>query len=136
MGFWSRLFGTAREHDKNLLESLLNLQAERIKADSELSKMEHEVRLKTKELELANLEKVGEEKRRDAEARAELREKRKEWAKKGREELAKKRLAAKGAGMPAPGAVLGCTVCADPGSVNLTAAEIAWHNGGHPGAMQ
>lgn len=134
MGFLKRLFGGTSDADKALLKSLLDLQGERIKQDAESNKLDHEIRLKTKEMELANLEKIGEEKRKDAEARARLRDIRRENLAKGRVKLQEKRAAvAATGGQPT---VLGCTVCSDPRSVALTAQEIQWHNTGHPGAMQ
>jgi hypothetical protein len=131
MGLLSRLFGGERRRDAELLSSLLQLQSDRIKADAEIERLDRDLRLQTKKLELENLERISEEKRKDADARERLRIQRREWAANARKKVAANRDAA-----TRVGGTPGCVVCADPSSPRLTAEEILWHQNGHPGAMR
>lgn len=135
MGLWANLFKTKRQADSELLNSLLKLQSDRIAADSEIAKLDREITIRTKALELENLERVSEERRKDAEARERLKQQRREWAAAARAKVGKKAAALQQQGGVFTG-VSGCTVCANPSNPRLTAEEITWHNAGHPGAMQ
>jgi hypothetical protein len=133
-GFLTRLFGQSRKTaDQELLAALLSIQQKRIEADSEIEKLDRELRLKSRQLELDNLEKTAAEKRKDDENRVRLRALRQQQAEHAREVKKQK------ASAPAPsttGRFAGCTVCADPSSPRLSAHEIQWHAAGHPGALQ
>lgn len=135
MGFLDWITGRARadrESDRALLKVFLESQQTRIVSDAEVSKLEREIKLKEKQLELDHLEAIHEERRKDAAARETLRAQRKQWAASAREKLAQKRAA----GVTVGGGLAGCKACANPADVSLTADEIRWHSAGHPGAMQ
>jgi hypothetical protein len=134
MGWISRLLGSKEKTDNELLKSLLDLQREQISADSEIRKLERQITLQTKALELENLERISEERRKDAAEKERLRQQRREWAANARAKLNQKK-ASTSSMAHAAGAIPGCVVCADPTNPKLTADEILWHQGGHPGAM-
>jgi hypothetical protein len=136
MGWIARLLGHQARADSELLSSLLKVQAAQIEANAKIAGMDAEIRLKTKALELENLERIAEEKRKDAMAKEELRQKRRQWAADARAKLAAKKSQPASDGARLAGGIAGCVVCADPSSPRLTAEEITWHNNGHPGAMQ
>jgi hypothetical protein len=133
MGWIANLFGSKARADSELLSSLLKLQSERIAADSEIAKLDREITLRTKALELENLERVSEERRKDSEQRERLKQQRREWAAAARAKVGKKATVAAQARVQS--GLAGCAVCADPSSPKLTAEEILWHQNGHPGAM-
>jgi hypothetical protein len=135
MGWIATLFGRQAKRDAELLSSLLKLQSDRISADAEIAKLDREITLRTKAMELENLELIAEQKRKDAIAKEDLRQKRREWAAQARAKVAQKKAGATSSGPGPTLGVAGCVVCADPRSPRLTAEEIIWHNNGHPGAM-
>lgn len=134
MGLSEWLFGRQRKRDAELLTAMLSLQSERVKHDAEIEKLDREIKLKTRQLELDNLERISEEKRKDVEMRARLREQRRQWAQNARDKLAAKKTSS--GAVKVAGGVSGCVVCVEPSSPHLTADEIRWHQAGHPGAMQ
>lgn len=134
MGWWRNLFRARSRADDDLFAALLKFQSDRLQADTEVAKLDRELTLRTKHLELENLERISEERRKDAVAKAELRDKRREWARQAREKVGKSKQAP-GEGRSFRSGVQGCVVCADSTSPRLTAEEITWHNAGHPGAM-
>lgn len=78
--FWSR----RRRIEVELIEALLHGELERRKTQSDLDQKVAEIELKKRELELAHLEAIGEERRKDAADRQKLREQRVEWARRAR----------------------------------------------------
>lgn len=131
MGFWDWLTGR-KKADRELLSAFIQAQGRRIDADEKRDALQAQLTLKKLELEMENIERLGEEKRKDAADRARLREQRKEWAKTAREKKA--RLAVNGS--IAHSGLAGCRVCANGSDPSLTADEIHWHAQGHPGAIQ
>lgn len=133
MGFWDWLTGSRRRQeraDRQLLSALLHEQARRSETDAKRLELQNALEIKKLELEFSNLEAVHEQKRKDREAAEELRQKRREWAKNSRaKKTEREQLRIVGRGLA------GCVVCTDPSSPNLTAAEISWHQQGHPGAV-
>jgi len=139
MGFWSWLTrDSSSPRDPSLTQALMALEQERIKRDAELAKLDHELRLKTRELEIQNIEALSTQKRLDQETRERLREERRENFRKAREAKAEKAAKNRAAAAPQAAAhhgLAGCRVCAAPSDPTLSAEEITWHAAGHPGAM-
>lgn len=134
MAFWRKLFGSQQRADNELLANLLKLQSDSIHADAEIRKLDREITLRTKALELENLERVSEQRRKDDEAREKMKQQRREWSANARSKLNQQKAQKQQQALPRVG-VSGCVVCADPSSPNLTGEEIGWHLAGHPGAM-
>lgn len=141
MGFWDWLRGKREiapspSADSALLAALLGAEQARIASYAELEKLDREVKLKEKALELENLDRISENKRKDAENREKIRQIRRENLNKANEVKRARKAAGNSGGPQASHAgTPGCVVCADPSSPALTAHEIQWHAAGHPGAM-
>ena len=130
MGIWQWFSGRQSATDK-LLTSLLDLEGKRLNRDIELEKLHHELKLKTTQLEIENIERISEEKRKDADARLVLRQQKRESAQRMREIKAHKT----SAHMNGHSGLQGCRVCANGSDPSLTAHEIQWHSAGHPNAV-
>lgn len=118
-------FNRARRPDVLLMEALLKQETERLKQQAELDASRRAIEMRRMELEFENLERLGSEKRKDAEDRERLREQRRKWAASAREIKRQKLAAGAGAGAN------GCRVCTNPSDPSLTSAEITWHYNGH-----
>ncbi len=129
MGFWDWLTGR-KKADRDLLSAFIEAQTKRTELDQKREELAAQLSLKKLELEMENIERLGEEKRKDAADRLRLREQRKEWAKTAREK--KRQLAV---GHVASSGLAGCRCCANPSDPTLTADEIRWHAASHPGAI-
>lgn len=118
------LFSRRRRLEVELIDALLTGELERRKAQAGLDEKLAEIELRKRTLELEHLTTIADEKRKDGEARAKLREQRQLWAANARARR-KQNLSRRDAE--------GCRVCANQGDPSLTASEISWHHAGHPG---
>lgn len=136
MGIFSWLMGR-RQADRELLSTLLEAQSAREATQQKRDELENKLALRKLELEIENVERISEEKRKDAADRERLKLQRRQWAATARQKIAEKRTAmgSTNGASAFRGGVPGCVVCADPSSPALTAVEIQWHSKGHPGAM-
>lgn len=137
MGFWDLLTGRKERRakaDAELLSAFIQAQNKRLEVDQRREELEAQLRLKKLELEMENVERLGEERRKDAADRQRLREARKEWARTARDKKARIAASAGVRGVASSG-LAGCRVCAGPSDPSLTAEEIHWHANGHPGAI-
>lgn len=120
-------FTSRRRLEVELIDALLKGELERRRAQSDLDSKMAEIELKKREMELANLAAIHDEKRKDAADRQKLREQRQNWAKTARD---KKR--ERDAGGNLFRRTEGCRVCHNQGDPTLTADEISFHHAGHP----
>lgn len=129
MGWFSRKHERERL-DQQLLIALLEGEKARIAANAEIEKSRANLQLRQLELEVENAEALQEARTKDRIAKAELREKQREWTAKHRAAKAAKEQAERERNP----SLVRCPVCADPGSLANTVEQITWHNSGHPGA--
>ncbi|MDR5728006.1 MAG: hypothetical protein RB191_11335, partial [Terriglobia bacterium] len=111
--------------------SLLTAENNRRAMQLEVDKQELQLRMRKQELEFEHLDAMAEQRRKDREDNAKLREQRKQWAADAREKKRQKEQALVGSQSYSGGASPGCRVCADGGNPHLGADEILWHHNGH-----
>jgi hypothetical protein len=97
----------------------------------EVDKQELQLRMRKQELEFEHLDAMAEQRRKDREDNAKLREQRKQWAADAREKKRLKEAALTATQSHQSGSPSGCRVCANDGDATLTATEILWHHNGH-----
>lgn len=125
MAWWS--WNRRKRADVELIDSLLKAENDRRSLQTQIETQRLALEGRRLELEFEHLEQQGEQRRKDREAAEKLREQRRQWAASMRE---KRKLREQ-----QPSSPTGCRVCANPGDASLTAAEIAWHHGGHRAAQ-
>lgn len=111
MGFLSRLFcrtatSESTSADKELLASLLNLERARLEASSKFDEKRQELEFKKLEMELAHLDEISSEKRKQKLFDENLKAQRREHAQKMRDAKAMKRSA------PSGSTSIACEECA------------------------
>jgi hypothetical protein len=124
MWWFGRRRREERDAQQRLLETFLNLEQTRLSSQAQMEDKRAQLQLRELELNIEHAEALAKSRAIEAEAKATLRQKQREWsatyhAKRKAEASAKPRTE-NGAD---------CPVCA--GSINLTAADIAFHTSGH-----
>lgn len=127
------LWNRRKRADVELLDSLLTAENNRRAMQLEVDKQELALKMRKQELEFEHLDALAEQKRKDRDDAAKLREQRKQWAADARE---KKKLKEQSTIQPVAsrGSNTGCPVCDDSSNPRLTYSDIVWHHNGHPGA--
>jgi hypothetical protein len=127
MAFWNR----RRRADQEQLRSYQEQEQKRREMENALELKRLELKQRTVELEFENLERRTKAEIERETAAAELKEKKRGWARKAREKVQEQRTNLNGAGQIALRHG-NCRVCLDPSRADLTAQEIQWHWAGHP----
>lgn len=122
MAWWSR----KREGERQLLSALIEAETRRAEAHSKIETQRLQNEQHRMELEYEHLEAASEQRRKDAEAREELRQKRREWSATAREK-AKQNKQARLPGVQSSAQPETCPVCRNAGDPRLTANEIKAH---------
>lgn len=103
-------------------DRLLELQKANIEAMEQMAARRTALEIRRLELEYENLERAGEEKRKDLEQRDRLRRQKQEHAQEMRARRREKQ---------STKYTQACRVCSNPGDASLSASEILWHAQGH-----
>lgn len=128
-------FNRRKRADVELIDSLLNAENNRRAMQLKVDEQELSLRMRKQELEFEHLDALSEQRRKDREDAAKLKEQRREWAATAREKKRGKEAANASTGGNHQREAGGCRVCADGGNPTLTSEEILWHHNGHRAAM-